>query len=195
MAKIEIPLPRALRLIAHGPVVLLTSESRGVPNIAACSWLTPACASPPLVAVSLGAGTLTRRLVDERGEFVLNVPPRALAGQVHYCGLVSGRDARKDRETGLRLEPAGRVRAPVLSDCIGHLECGVREGRPLGDHVLYVAEILLAVAEEGLFDEAWNTDDERARTLHHLGGAFYTSPGPRVEVDPRRPVGWPGGLR
>jgi flavin reductase (DIM6/NTAB) family NADH-FMN oxidoreductase RutF len=190
MAKVEIPLSRALRLIAHGPVVLLTSEARGVPNIAACSWVMPACASPPILALSLGAGTLSRRMVDDRGEFALNIPPRSLAGQVHYCGVVSGRDARKERETGLRLEPSGRVRAPLLSACIGHLECTVREARPLGDHVLYLAEVVLAVAEEGLFDEAWNTDDDRARTLHHLGGAFYTSPGRRVEVDPRRPVIW-----
>ena len=190
MARVEIPLSRALRLILHGPVLLLTTEARGVPNIAACSWVMPACPSPPILALSLGAGTLTRRNVDDRGEFALNVPPRSLAAQVHYCGAVSGRQARKERETGLRLEPAGKVRAPLLSACIGHLECTVRDARPVEDHVLYLAEVVLATAEAALFDEAWNTDDERARTLHHLGGAFYTSPGRRLEVDPRRPVTW-----
>jgi hypothetical protein len=56
--------------------------------------------------------------------------------------------------------------------------------------VIYLAEIVLALADRGLFDEAWNTDDERARTLHHLGGDFYTSPGRRVQIDPHRPVRW-----
>ncbi len=190
MAKIEIPLARSLRLIAHGPVTLVTTESRGVPDLAACSWLTPVAADPPTVALSLEPGSLTRRNVDERAELVINVPPRSLARETHFCGRVSGRDVRKDRETGLRLSPAGKVRAPLVEACIGHLECVVRDARPVGDHVLYLAEVVLALAERDLFDESWNVDDERARTLHHLGGDFYTSPGRRVIVDPRRAVPW-----
>jgi flavin reductase (DIM6/NTAB) family NADH-FMN oxidoreductase RutF len=190
MSKDEVPLARALRLIAHGPVTLIATESRGTPNLAACARVMPVSSPPPVVAVSLEAASLTRRLVEERGEFTLNVPPRSLARETHYCGSVSGRDVRKDREAGLHLEPGGRVRAPLVRECIAHLECRVLDARPVGGHVLFLAEVVLAVADGTLFDETWNTDDERARTLHHLGGEAYTSAGPRVFVDPRRRVAW-----
>lgn len=31
---------------------------------------------------------------------------------------------------------------------------------------------------------------ERARTLHHLRGDLYTSPGRRVRIESHRPVSW-----
>ena len=94
MPREEIPLSRALRLIAHGPVTLLTTEVRGTPNIAACSWLMPVCLDPPTIALSLDAGSLSRRNLEQRGEFALNIPSRRLAREVHFCGLVSGKDVR-----------------------------------------------------------------------------------------------------
>jgi flavin reductase (DIM6/NTAB) family NADH-FMN oxidoreductase RutF len=193
MPKTEVPLDRALRLIAHGPVTLLTTEAHERPNIATCSWLMPVAPAPPLVAVSLSADGLTRRNLDAVGEFVINIPPRALGREVHFCGLASGREVRKERETGLRLEQAGKVRAPWIHECMGHLECAAREARAHGSHVLYVAEVLLAVADDLLFDEGWITDDVRARSLHHLGGSLYTSVGRRVVIDVGRPVDWPSG--
>jgi flavin reductase (DIM6/NTAB) family NADH-FMN oxidoreductase RutF len=191
MPKIEVPAGRVLRLIEHGPVTLVSTLSGDRPNLAACSWLMPVAPDPPLVGLSIAAGSVTRRNIDVTGELVINVPPRSLAREVHFCGLVSGRDARKDREAGLRLEQAGRVRPPWVAACIGHLECSAREAHGHGDHVLVVAEVLLAVADERLFDEAWITDDAGARTMHHLGAGLYASIGRRVEVDHRRRVDWP----
>jgi flavin reductase (DIM6/NTAB) family NADH-FMN oxidoreductase RutF len=190
MAKREIPLTLALRLIAHGPVTLIATEHRGLPNLAACARVMPVTDRPPTLAVSLAAASLTRRNVEERGEFALSIPGRSLAPETHYCGQVSGRDRRKERETGLRLEPAGRVRAPLVAACIGHLECRVLDARPVGDAVLYLAEVVLAIADETLFDQTWNTDDVRARALHHLGGDAYTSDGRRVIVEPHRSLEW-----
>ena len=77
-----------------------------------------------------------------------------------------------------------------MTACVGHLECVVRDARPVGHQVLYLAEVVLALAEGDLFDETWNTDDERARTLHHLGGDLYTSPGRRVPIDLQRVPAW-----
>jgi len=194
MPKIEVPLDNCLRMIAHGPVTLITTEANGVPNVAACSWIMPAAAAPPLLALSLGTDSLTRSTIDSRGEFVVNIPPRRLARAVDFCGRVSGRDVHKAREAGLRLEPGGRVRAPWVTEAIGHLECTARRAHDLGDHVLVVAEVVLAAAEARLFDGAWITDDPEGRTVHHLGAGHYASIGRRIEIDPKRPFDWPPGF-
>ena len=193
MPKIEIPLETCLRMIAHGPVTLITTETNGVPNVAACSWIMPAAADPPRLALSLRTDSLTRSAIDSRGEFVVNIPPRRLARAVDFCGRVSGRDVHKAREAGLRLEPGGRVRAPWVSEAIGHLECTARQAHDLGGHVLVVAEVVLAAAEARLFDDAWITEDPEGRTVHHLGANHYASIGRRIEVDAKRPFDWPPG--
>ena len=89
---------------------------------------------------------------------------------------------------GAPLEPGGRVRAPILSDCLAHLECCVLEAPGAGGNVLYAAEIGLAVAGTDLFvaGRGWNLENPEARFLLHLGGPCYLSPDRVMELDPRR---------
>jgi flavin reductase (DIM6/NTAB) family NADH-FMN oxidoreductase RutF len=192
MSKEEIPLRSALELLEPSPLVLVTTELRGNPNVSTCAWVMPACPEPPMVAISLPREGVTRRNIEESGEFILNIPGRRLAREAAYCGSVSGRDVRKWKECGLKLEPGGRLKAPLLSDCIAHLECRATDSLPLGGQVLIVAEIVLVVAERGLFEpgRGWNLEDPAARFLLHLGGSCYTSPDRVVEVDPMRWPAW-----
>jgi flavin reductase (DIM6/NTAB) family NADH-FMN oxidoreductase RutF len=188
MRKEEIPPREALGLLEPSPLVLVTTEVRGNPNVSTCSWVMPAGPAPPTVALSLSPESLTRRNVEERGEFILNIPGRGLAREVAFCGGVSGAEVRKIRECGLRLEPGGKVRAPILTDCLAHLECSVLEARGAGGNVLYTAEIILAVAGRDLFvaGRGWNLENLEARFLLHLGGPCYASPDRVMELDPMR---------
>jgi flavin reductase (DIM6/NTAB) family NADH-FMN oxidoreductase RutF len=44
----------------------------------------------------------------------------------------------------------------------------------VGDHVLFIAEIVAASCEEAAFDgEKWTLADEEIKPLHHLGGDWY----------------------
>ena len=174
--KKEIPLDHANRLLNHGPVVLISSEWNGRPNVMAAAWQTPLSIHPLLVGVSIAPKRYSHELIAQSQEYVVNVPPRTLYRQVHGCGTVSGRDQDKFTLFGLTAIQGRRVRVPRIEECIGHLECVVVNAVTVGDHTFFVGEVLSASVEEGTFHDVWNVAQPSGQTLHHLGSSFYTYP-------------------
>lgn len=181
--KVKVDVRRAYRLINNGPVILVTSAFRDRRNVMTMAWHMPASMDPPLVAIALGETRYTWELVRGSEEFAINVPPGNLAEKVDAVGRVSGREVDKFREIGLTPEPAASVRAPLVGECIGHLECRVMNRYPAGDHFIVVGQVVAASVEEGLFDEAWLAAGESGKgPLHHLGGKRYSTLGSLVQV-------------
>ena len=158
------------------PAVLVSCGRGEQANIITLAWQTPVSKSPPMVAISVAPSRYSHRLIDENGEFVINVPPLSMLQAVVYCGSVSGQDEDKFLGAGLTPQPAKVVSVPLIAECIGHLECQVSQRIAAGDHTLFVGQVVAASAAEDLFDEVWQVEDERAKTIHHLGGSFFTAP-------------------
>lgn len=171
--KREISVDRAHRLIASGPVALVTSFHRGDMNVMAAAWMTPVSFRPFLLGLSVFQGAMTHDLIRSSGEFAINIATPDLLRQVAYCGSVSGRDHNKLKVTGLHEEGPHVVRPVLIAECIAHLECAVVETLAPGDHTLFVAEIVHAQAESEAFDEGYLLRERDLRPLHHLGGDRY----------------------
>jgi flavin reductase (DIM6/NTAB) family NADH-FMN oxidoreductase RutF len=174
--KKEVPLNIAYRLINHGPVVLVSTFYKGRPNVCTAAWVTPCDAA--VLAVVISDENYSFRCIRGTGEFVLNVPNRALIRKVVACGSVSGEHFDKFSKFGLTPLAARKVSAPLVGECIGHLECKLieGEGRLARKYNLFLARIVAASAERGLFTTRWNVRAPRARTLHHLGGNAFAVP-------------------
>lgn len=174
MAKIPIDLAKAYRLLEPGPVVLVTAQYRGERNVMTAAWVMPVSSSPPLVALAVFPAHYSHDLIVKGGDFVLNIPARPLAEKVHRTAMVSGRDADKFLTIGLTPFEATRVNSPRIAECMAHLECGVVEKYEVGDHTLFIGEIVAAAAEESAFDgEVWTGADESVTPLQHLGKNMY----------------------
>ena len=179
--KKEVSLDKARRLINPGCVLLVTAAYRDRHNVMALAWQTPLSDRPPLVGIAVAMPHFTCELIDRSQEFALNVPGAPLLQQVNRCGKVSGRKTDKFEETGLTPVTAATVRAPLIGECLGHLECAVVERYKVGDHNFYVGEVVAASAEEALFSaDRWN---EEAPLLHHLGGKEFYLAGERREAE------------
>ncbi len=161
------------RLLAPGPVVLVTAYGRGQSDITTAAWIVPLSGDPPLVGVALRDRTLIHELIRRSEEFTLNVPPAHLVREVHHCGTVSGADQDKWQATALHPASPRQVAAPWIEECLAHLECGVVEVVPVGDHTLFVGQVLTAWAEDWAFTDAWQPEREEAHLLLHLGGSRY----------------------
>lgn len=174
--KREIPLDLAYRLINHGPVVLVSTFYKERPNVCTAAWVTPLDSA--VLAVVISNENYSFRCIKGTGEFVINVPNRALVEQVIACGSESGERCDKFAKFGLTPIPARKVSAPLIGECIGHIECRVIRGeeRLAKKYDLFLANVVAASAERGLFRKMWNVGDPRARTLHHLGGKAFTVP-------------------
>lgn len=170
----------ANRLISHGPVVLVTC-GKLQHNVITIAWITPVSHNPPLLAISVGKKRYSRELIDRTGEFVINVPSTELLESVWICGTRSGRDADKFAETGLTKVASKNVSPPLIAECIAWLECGARKRIELGDHILFVGEILSASVRADVFNHFYHLKPH-SQTLHHLGGSNFAIPGRIVEA-------------
>jgi flavin reductase (DIM6/NTAB) family NADH-FMN oxidoreductase RutF len=168
---VPVLLSKCLRLINHGPVVMVTSGDGRRANAAPVQWNMPVNDDPPLVAVALEAGNFTCRLVLQSKKFVVNVPSRNQVETVKACGATSGHKVNKVQSVPLRLEPGTKVKTPHLADALGYLECRVHRVHPYGGVTLVVGSVAHAAA-----DDRWFKDNRWAGvppTLHHLGGGNF----------------------
>jgi flavin reductase (DIM6/NTAB) family NADH-FMN oxidoreductase RutF len=120
------------------------------PNIIALSFCMPVSKRPPLLACAVGRGAYSYKLIIRAKEFVVNVPPSKLRKEIYYCGLHTGYDADKFKETGLTPKPARAVKAPVIDECVAHMECKVEREIEAGDKSLIIGEVVEAYAAEAV---------------------------------------------
>ncbi len=179
--KKEISPRMGTRLLSSGSVILTTSHYKDRTNVITLAWKTPLSHKPPLVGICVAKSHFSCELISKSEEYVINVPDLNLLKKVIFCGKTSGRDIDKIAAAGLTVsKPSCLARTPLVAECIGHLECRVRDIREFGDHKLFVAEIVYAQTEEGLFDETWNVD--KTKLIYHLGSKFFTSSGTMISV-------------
>jgi len=175
MMKKEVSISEAHRLINTGCVLLVTSAYKDKKNAMALAWQTPLSSKPLLVGIAVSKSHFTTELINLGGEFVLNIPRPDLLEEVSQCGSVSGRELDKFKEIHITPVPGKKVKAPLIDECIGHIECKVINQYTVGDHIFFVGEVVAVSARKDLFkDSQWTSD---ARLLHHLGGNKYYTTG------------------
>ncbi len=135
-----------------------------------------------MVAIAVAPSRFSHDIIAKSREFVVNVPGSVLLPAVWYCGTASGRDEDKFEGAGLTELTAGAVKAPLVAECFGHIECRVVKATRLGDHTLFAGEVVAVSVDDAAFDQHLKLR-RPYHTLHHLGGRhFVTSAGTRVEA-------------
>jgi flavin reductase (DIM6/NTAB) family NADH-FMN oxidoreductase RutF len=182
MAKRSLDVRKVTSLVNHGPTVLASCRHAGKSNLITLAWTTPVSAKPPMVAIAVAPGRYSHELISGSGEFVINVPASGILPAVWYCGTVSGRDGDKFGGSGLTEAPAAAVGAPLVAECFAHIECRVAAAPVVGDHTLFVGEVVAVSAETKALDGRLRLR-RPYHTLHHLGGRdFVTTAGSRLRA-------------
>lgn len=185
--RLPVELPKAYRLLNHGPTVLVGSAHDGRRNVMAAAWSMPLDFSPPKVGVVIDRNTLTRELVEASGEFSLNVPARVIARETLAVGSVSGRDTDKFAEgTGVTAFTGSHIAAPLIDGCLAWLECRViPEPHNQDRYDLFLGEVVAAWADPRAFrDGHWQFEPGTSRSLHYIAGGNFFETGEAFEVNP-----------
>jgi flavin reductase (DIM6/NTAB) family NADH-FMN oxidoreductase RutF len=141
--KTNVEFSSAYRLLHPMHTVLVSCIGKaGKPNVLPLAWAMPTSHDPPLVAVSIGLSRYSHVLIEETREFVVNLPTVDIVKETLACGRTSGRNHDKFTETGLTPLPARKVKAPIVKECVAHLECKLHSQFKKGDHTLFVGEII-----------------------------------------------------
>jgi flavin reductase (DIM6/NTAB) family NADH-FMN oxidoreductase RutF len=178
-AKTQVNITIAYRLLHPMHTVLISCVGKtGKPNITTMAWAMPTSNNPPLVAISLAPGRHSHTLIEESGEFIVNIPTLEVLQAVYACGSLTGRSFDKFRKVNLTQMPAKRVKAPAIRECIAHLECEVKDKITTGDHTIFIGKILEAYADMGVFTESY--DLKKTRMLYHAGGNNFAVLDPKL---------------
>lgn len=134
------------------PVVLATCGT-DKPNIITLAWVGTVCSDPPMLGIGVRPERYSHGLIQETGEFVVNIPGEEMLEITDGCGHVSGRDVDKFATFGLTPQPASEVKAPLIAQCPVNIECKVVQQIPLGAHDLFLGEIVAVHVDEAVLDE------------------------------------------
>lgn len=126
------------------PVTLITSSWEDKDNLMTASWVVPSSKKPPLVSIFLRRTHLTREYISHAREFVVNVLANDQVDASETCGTISGRKADKYAKAHLKTRAADKVNAPLVEGCLANLECTVVAEYEVGNHTLFVGEIVAA---------------------------------------------------
>lgn len=114
-------------LEAVGKGVLMTTCADGQVDTMTIGWGTMGIQwGKPIFIAYVRESRFTKELVDQNGEFTINVPFGAYDKNIlGFCGTKSGRDVDKIKELGLTLEAGETVSVPAIKELPLTLECKV----------------------------------------------------------------------
>ena len=107
-------------------VLLVSQGKEGPPNVMTIGWGQIGIVwRRPVFTVLVRPSRYTYKLIEETGNFSVNIVPPQLKEVAAYCGSVSGRDRDKFKEKGLTAVPSLKIKTPIIKECILHFECQV----------------------------------------------------------------------
>lgn len=144
------------------PVVLVTCGTDDSTNVFTLNRIASCNAEPPMVSISVRPSRASHDLIEQTGEFVVNIPWWDMETISDFVGSTTIRKTNKWQETGLTRQPATLVQTPLLAECVVNLECRVTQSLHLPSHTLFIAEVVALHADEGVLNEQQEVDFELA---------------------------------
>ena len=156
------------------PVVLVTCiDSEGRSNIITLAWSGIVCSDPPKIAISIRPHRYSCGLIENSGEFVVNIPPTKILRETDYCGVFSGENVDKFSETKLTSEPSKQVKPPLIKECPVNMECITQNKIPLGSHHLFIGEIVQVHVDKAILNDKGAIDFTKASPFVYNQGEFW----------------------
>ena len=145
------------------PAVMVTAaDKEGNSNIITVAWTGTVCTNPPMAYISVRPERHSYSMLKETGEFVINLTTEELAYATDYCGVRSGRDVDKWKETGLTPQAASKVSVPLIAESPVSIECRVTEVKELGSHHMFLADVVAVDVDEQWMNESGKLELSRA---------------------------------
>lgn len=155
------------------PAVLVSCQDKeGRRNLFTAAWTGTVCTNPPMAYISVRPERYSYPMIRETGEFVVNLTTEAMVRAVDFCGVKSGRDVDKWKETGLTPGAASVVEAPIVLESPVNVECRVTKILELGSHHMFLALVKAILVDEALLDEKGRFCFEAAKPLAYSHGEY-----------------------
>ncbi len=164
--KLDMGTIEAVMSLPPAPVFLL-AVGKEDPNITTIGMFNVFSVDPTVVGIGIKASRHSYKLLEETGDFTLNVPSKDMVEAVARCGFISGSRMNKFSEVGLTPEPGKRVRSPSVAECPLNMEVKITEVQDRGgwDHIWIIGNVVHTDIVK---------DFDRSNALIYWDGEFRT---------------------
>lgn len=128
-------------------VGLVTTDGIHGANIMACEWTHHVSYKPGLIAVCIHPRHATYDNIKSSKEFGLSIASTEQTVISSIAGKESGKNFNKIKileQLGFEFFPAKKIKAMLVKDAVATLECKLIQEILLGDHTMFVGEIVEA---------------------------------------------------
>ncbi len=175
-------LNKAFTLLESGPVVLLSTHDGGKDNVMPITW-TMVTDFSPTFAITTGPWNFSYRALEKIRECVLNIPTVDMLDTIIGIGMCSGENTDKFAQFNLTPQKAKHVRAPLIRECVGNVECRIID--IIERHNILVLEGLAAY---------YDTARKEKRVLHAVGDGTFIADGERFDRSDAMRAKLPDGI-
>lgn len=156
------------------PAVMVSCGRAGEkPNIITLAWVGTVCSDPVMVSISVRPERYSYPIIEETGEFVINLTTTELAYATDKCGVLSGREHDKFKEMKLTPMAASKVSCPIIAESPVNIECKVRDKIVLGSHDMFIADVLCVDVSEEYMDSNGKFDLNTTGLIAYSHGEYF----------------------
>ena len=161
------------------PAVMLgcANPDKGIaPNLITVAWTGVVCSKPPMVSVSIRKERYSHDIIQETGEFTLNLVGRSLCKAMDFCGVKGGRDV--DKFAAMNLTPMaapGLTIAPAVAQAPAFLSCKLHSVTELGSHDLFLARVVQVSVQDCYFRPDGSIDEDAMELVSYIHGKYHAT--------------------
>ena len=156
------------------PAVMVSCQRPGEKaNIVTVAWAGTICSDPAMVSISVRSERYSHDIIQETGEFVVNLVSTELTKACDWCGVRSGKDYDKFKELKLKKFKSDFMDTPAIDESPVNIYCKVKKIEKLGSHDLFIAEVIGVTVDEKYMDEKGRFDLAAANLMAYSHGEYF----------------------
>lgn len=156
------------------PSVMVSCKRAGErSNIITIAWAGTVCSDPAMVSISVRPERYSHSIIEDSGEFVINLVTEKLVRACDWCGVRSGRDYDKFRDTGLTEYVSEYMDTPAIAESPVNIYCKVIKTERLGSHDMFIGEVVGVTVDDEYMDEKGRFALEACGLIAYSHGEYF----------------------
>lgn len=162
-------------ILNPAPAVLLSCGSTPqTHNLITVAWAGTICSDPAMLSVSIRPERHSYGIIMSEMQFTVNLTTAAMARATDWCGVRSGRDYNKWKETGLTPVEGIANTCPFVGESPVAIECKVKDIISLGTHDMFIAQVVNVIVDQKYIDpQTGALNLQGAEMLVYCHGGYY----------------------
>lgn len=155
------------------PAVMVSCGDMKKSNIITIAWTGIINSKPPMTYISVRPERFSHDIIEESGEFVINLVNEDLTFAMDHCGSTTGAKEDKFKTMHLKKLKGDKVSCPMIAESPVNIECKVVEKKHLGSHDMFIAEIVAVHVNKDLMQESGRVALNKAGLVAYIHGEYY----------------------